>query len=556
MIETLDRPKSALPDLLLALGGLLGLAAFVVFYRDSVPQAAVTLHVTREEASATAREFLEERDAPVGSLKRAVQFGGSSIGLVFLQRTVGLDEASRWAEEEVPIWAWSLRWFQPQEKEEWRMGVGVDGTVVRFAHLIEEAAQGANLEREDAQAIAESFLEARGWKLADLELVEASSEKQDNRTDHSFTWEKLGSDIMWREGGEDSGNGSVRVSVDVHGDEVGRYRHFLRVPEDFERELSRTLGVGSALAIGSFALTFVLILIALGIAIARQRHGDIQWRFAFILAGLVAVLFVVRGFTSWPGVKLGYPTELQWVVYVGILALGLLIAATAYGVIVLFTAAAGESLGRQTFPASLVGLAEAVQGRLRSPHVVSGSLRGYALGFLILGYLTVFYLIARRYFGAWLPAEGPYSGIFNYYLPFITPLTLSLVAVISEEVTYRLFGISLFKRYFKSTLVALLLPAMIWAFAHSGYPVFPVYIRGIELTIAGLMFGLAFLYLGLFACIVAHFVIDAVLLGMPLLTSGNTTYLISGVAVMGFALLPAAMALVARQRTAAAAVTR
>jgi hypothetical protein len=116
---------------------------------------------------------------------------------------------------------------------------------------------------------------------------------------------------------------------------------------------------------------------------------------------------------------------------------------------------------------------------------------------------------------------------------------IGLVAAITEETTYRLFGISLVKRYTRSTLLALLIPAMIWAFGHSSYEVFPVYLRGIELTIGGVLFGLAFLRWGLIACIVAHFVIDAVQLGMPLLGSGNATYVISGVIVMGIALLPA-----------------
>jgi hypothetical protein len=72
--------------------------------------------------------------------------------------------------------------------------------------------------------------------------------------------------------------------------------------------------------------------------------------------------------------------------------------------------------------------------------------------------------------------------------------------------------------------------------------VFPVYLRGIELTIGGVLFGLVFLRWGLLACIVAHFVIDAVQIGMPLLTSGNGTYIVSGLIVMGIALLPAVAA--------------
>ena len=89
---------------------------------------------------------------------------------------------------------------------------------------------------------------------------------------------------------------------------------------------------------------------------------------------------------------------------------------------------------------------------------------------------------------------------------------------------------------------------MIWAFGHSNYAIFPVYIRGIELTIAGLIFGIGFLRFGLLTCIVAHFVIDAVLVGTPLLTSGNSAYLVSGIVVMGIALLPAVLGLAARKR--------
>ena len=88
----------------------------------------------------------------------------------------------------------------------------------------------------------------------------------------------------------------------------------------------------------------------------------------------------------------------------------------------------------------------------------------------------------------------------------------------------------------------------LWAFAHSSYAVFPIYIRGIELTIAGLIFGVAFLRLGLLTCIVAHFVVDAVLIGMPLLSSGNAAYVVSGVIVMGIALVPAALGLIASRR--------
>jgi hypothetical protein len=186
-----------------------------------------------------------------------------------------------------------------------------------------------------------------------------------------------------------------------------------------------------------------------------------------------------------------------------------------------------------------------------TPQFGAAALRGYALAALFLGYLTAFYWFSQRFMGAWMPAEGPYSTIFNNVFPFLTPLTISLVAAISEETIYRLFGVSLFKKLTGSTWMALLIPAAIWAFGHSNYPVFPVYIRGIELTIGGLIFGIAFLRYGLVTCIVAHYVVDAVALGMPLVTSANPTYIVSGLIAIGLALVPGMIGLVAGRRPGA-----
>jgi hypothetical protein len=540
---------------LLVGAGLAGLLVSVLLYRSAFPQAAVTLKVTRAEATAAARTFLEERGAGLEGFREAVQFGGDDVGLVFLQRTIGLDSASRWARERVPLWSWKTRWFKPGEKEEWRVGVGVDGRVERFEHVIAEAAAGADLQQDSAQALAEQFLTQRGWNLADFDRVESSSERRDKRTDHHFAWEQHGTSIAWAGavGAQGGGSGAIRIAVDVQGDEIGGYRHFLKVPDAFERQLQGTMSVGQFLALGALGLTFALILTALGLTIARYRKNDVHWRPAFGLAGLVLLLTLVQGVMAWPTARYTYSTQIPWSAFLGLLVVALLFGAVIYGLWALFATTAGESLARETFPGSLGGFLEAARGRLLSRELAAASWRGYAVGFAFLGYLTLFYLVARRYFGAWLPAEGPYSQIFNVYLPFLAPLTISLVAAITEETTYRLFGISLVKRYTRSTVLALLIPAVIWAFGHSSYEVFPVYLRGIELTIGGVLFGLAFLRLGLLACIVAHFVIDAVQIGMPLLSSGNATYVVSGIIVMGIALLPALLGLVAgRRRTAAA----
>jgi hypothetical protein len=537
------------PDAILALTGLAGLALFAALYHRAYPHASVKLSLSRTEALERARAVAESLGAPVGQLEQAAQFGGNTTELLFLQRTLGLEEASRWAAEEVPIWSWNARWFKPQQKEEWRVGLGVDGKLVRLEHLLEEAAPGDSLSPDSARTLAEAFLSGLGWKLEEFEPVESTSQKRERRIDHSFTWEKRGSTIAWQSGDESGGTGAVRLQVSVLGGAVGSYRHFLKVPEDFERKLQSEASVGTVIALGSLGLTFLLVLAALAVCVVRSRGGLVRWRTALALAGAVGVVTVIDALISLPSFKYGYPTEFPWGAYLGIGVAGVALAALLYAAEVTFTTAAGESLARELFPQSLRGLAELARGRLLDPQTGASVLRGYALGFALLGYLTLFYIAAQRWLGAWFPAEGPYSEIFNQYLPFLAPLTVGVIAGISEEITYRLFGISLTRRYLKSTALALLLPAAIWAFAHSNYPVFPVYVRGIELTVAGAIFGMALLRWGVVTCIAAHFVINAVLTGVPLLTSGHSGYLVSGLLVIGAALLPAALGVATARRT-------
>lgn len=544
-------PSPARRDALLVVAGLAGLAAFIVFYDRAFPQAAVKLQITRAEALERARAVAESLGAPVDTLKEAAVFGGNTEGLLFLQRTVGLAEAGRWAREAVPIWSWDARWFRPEQKEEWKVALGVDGKMVRAEHLIEDAAPGDSLAKDAAQPLAEAYVRAQGWDLAEFDLVESSSQKRERRTDHTFTWEKRGSTIAWRADDPEGGTGAVRLKVEIKGAAVGAYEHFLKLPEDFERDLTRNFSLGALVSGASFVLMFLLILAALILAVVRHKTGDIRWRPALLLAGATAVLAVAGAVNSLPPLKYGYPTEVPWIAAIGFVVFMVFFVAVMQGFEVVFTTAAGESLGRQHFPASLAGFLEMACGRLLMPDFARASVQGYALGLALLGYLTLFYVAAQAWLGAWMPAEGPHGDVFNEYLPFLAPLTIGVIAAVSEEITFRLFGISLVKRYLKSTALAVLIPAAIWAFAHANYPVFPVYVRGIELTIAGVLFGVAFLRLGLLTCIVAHFVIDAVLVGMPLLTSGNTSYVISGVAVMGIALVPAVIGLIGRGKATA-----
>jgi len=174
--------------------------------------------------------------------------------------------------------------------------------------------------------------------------------------------------------------------------------------------------------------------------------------------------------------------------------------------------------------------------------------RGYSLAFMFLGYITLFYLIAGKFCGVWMPVNVQYANILSTPFPFIFPLTIAFIAAINEEFTFRAFMVNFIDKKLRIRWLALLFPAIVWAFGHSTYAIFPAYVRGVELTIFGVVLGVVFLRYGLEVVIIAHFVIDAVLGVLPLLRSHDFYFIFSGLVVVGLIGAPVAILYFLRSR--------
>jgi hypothetical protein len=542
--------------LLLFAGGLVGVAVFILLQKQAFPVASLDLEVDRAGAAERAARFVGERGLELGDREQSVIFGSDGSAAVFLQRTLPPAEADR-VMAKSPIYRWQARWFRSEEKEEIQVGIGLRGEVIRYAHLIPEAQEGATIELGAARAQAEKFLsQVMGLDLAALEEVEASSKELEHRTDHLFEWRVRDSDISWRDD-PDAGVGSLRHRIRIQGDEVGLYEFDFKVPERFERENEAITSRGLLLTVIALGLMIVLGLVAVVLVVKAVKHERIAWRMSFVLGGAVLVATLVLALNSWPVVKSQYATQVPYPVYLGLRTVLTTIVGLVYGLLVLVAVAAGELETRRR---------EGSEGSQVEPGTAAGRRRfavatayGYGFAALFLGYITLFYFFGRRYLGVWMPAEGPYSEILSTAIPFLTPLSISIAAAVSEEATFRLLGVSWLARVFGGrglgVAAALVLPAAVWAFAHSTYPVFPVWVRGVELTIAGAAFGLLFWRQGIAAAMIAHYVIDAVLLSSPLITSGNPTYVTAGVAVVALAAAPGAAALLLGRRAVAAPAT-
>lgn len=106
---------------------------------------------------------------------------------------------------------------------------------------------------------------------------------------------------------------------------------------------------------------------------------------------------------------------------------------------------------------------------------------------------------------------GGHLSLLNTTMPtphhshFFLPSNTGLNAALTEELLFRLIGISFFLWVFpKQRWLAILIPGVLWAFAHTSYVSYPIYARGVELTIHAIIVGIIFLKFDLFTTILAH----------------------------------------------------
>jgi membrane protease YdiL (CAAX protease family) len=302
------------------------------------------------------------------------------------------------------------------------------------------------------------------------------------------------------------------------------------------------------------ALGLVLtILAALWTILREGRRGNLRWRVILTFTALAFVLVFLLSLNDLPMSMYGFSTTDSWGASLAKQLLNGLAGAGGQALLILIVVAAGEPLYRQRFPGYLrVGALLSAKG-WASKRTVIGLTLGYCLAALFIAYQVGFYLVTAR-FGAWNPAEVPFDNLLNTSFPWVAVLFMGFYPAVSEEFMSRVFSIPLVERLTRSRVASIAIPAMIWGFAHANYPAQPFYIRGVEVSIAGLFVGIILYRFGVLPCLVWHYVVDAGYTSMLLVRSGNPYLMITAIVGTGALLVPLVVAVIAAWRRGGFAV--
>lgn len=499
-----------------AAGGI-GALVFFVLYAQVFPLAGIPMRIDRRQAYERAQEFVRAQGFDTHGYSHAVYLTGDSSAQAFVQKTLGTAGANSVSNTAVPRWFWQVRWFKELQKEGFFVYVDpATGAVIFFQHRVLEDAPGSFLDKESALARAQTFAVSCGYDLAEYTLKEQAGKQQKFRSDYFFEWEQKNSHI---------GAAATRLMVTLWGDTLGEIGVYFKVPEEFLRALRKEMSWGNVFAYVPQMFLFFLTLAAIALTASCLKASAFQWKLGVACGVSVAVVHFALFVNAIP---------IMWNFYADTESIPLFFVMRASD-----TCMTSVGLGALVFAYIVLGAFWQKRALvIRREHstyekiIVSWSLAG-----IFLGYITLFYIGAGRVAQVWTMPQALYSNAMAAYIPFAAVIGGAVLAAFLEEAMFRLFSVSLLRGISSRAWIAIAVSAVVWGFAHSTYAIFPVYLRGIELTIFGVVLALVFIRYGWAVVIAAHLVINTVLASMPFFQAHTPALFFSGIAALGCAAL-------------------
>jgi hypothetical protein len=492
---------------------LAALISFIVWYRFCYPQLAFVDHTLgREEALSVARQYLAKQGVDPSQFRTAAIFGNDDEADRYLQKTIGFNGLKQFIKaHDFDMFFWIVRFFQEHQKEEYKMTISAStGQIIAFKHVLDENAQRPPSTRDKAREMALEFLQQTYALNPAVFVITSDFERGfDNRIEYSFAWRDINIQIPW-DLDKNKGTGKLLMGASVSGEEfILFYKSNFVVPDQFKRYLTEIKNAGQNLGL-MFRIFYTLLLTsAIFFIIIRRNHLAMHCtkKFYLALTGIFFGLLILSLVNDFQMFLFEFDTALPYGDTLGRYVIGALLSFLFISLTMIVPGLAGELLRFENREPEENSFLHYVHSTFFSRSVARAILLGYLCCVILLGIQAVLFKIGERYWGVWVEYNWM-TRLSSTTWPFLAALTVGFKASCSEEIMYRIFAINLGKKFFKNTLLAVVISSIIWGFGHSSYPIFPSWFRGVEVTCLGLFLSFVYLRFGIIPVVVAHFLFD------------------------------------------------
>ncbi len=538
---------------------LLALAAGGIFlwYRLALPRyQSIDLSISQSKAVDIAKTFLKaRRGVDIHRYRMAVSFDVDESTDRYLQKTLGIAASQQLVRRlHYDLFCWVVRFFKEKQKEEFKVAVSsATGEVVGFSHLIEDTAFRPLVDKEKARAFAFNFLKTTfAFDPARFIIHGEDVKKYDNRLEYVFSWQDKDVDIPWNKSKE-KGRAKLLTDVTVSGNEVLAFdKSQFEIPDGFNRYVDNLKQTGQNLTLIFRILYLALLTIAIVVVVNRKHQvvaRSVKPFYVAIGTGIF-VLMALDVLNSYQNLLFDYQTTQSLGDYMVRQFIENIIGPFFIAVAFALPALAGESLRFEAAPQKKDrAFLSTLLSSFCSISIARQIFVGYMAAAVILGAQAFIYDLGFKYCGVWDELSWLTQASTSLF-PAFTALAIGFQASFSEEAMFRLFAINLFKKYGVPTIIAVFLSAAMWGFGHTGYEIFPMWFRGVEVTSIGIVMGIFYLRFGFMCVIAAHFLIDSFLSGLPYLLNPRASFdFYSSLAVITLPLLLALIALIFNRNT-------
>lgn len=536
-----------------ALFGIAAVISLIFWYKFEYPHFTfVDLSVNKQTALIKAEAYLNGKGIDTSQYVKAIVFETDDWPDRYLQKTIGLKAEEEFIKQNAyELFSWRVRFFKEFQKEEYVLNISCkSGGILGFSHSIEDIEPRESLDKESARQKAEEFLRKNcGLDLKEYDFHEEQVKRYEKRVDYRFSWEKRGIYIPWK---QSEGGAKLLTGATVSGEEIRSfYKNNLDVPEKFQRYLENQLISGEYLYLFYYIVFIILIISAVYVLLKNRHTLTIQlcknWFLSLgILFIAIQILFFLNNIQH---VIISCPTTTRVGFFIAFNILGALVPIAFLATVFVIPGLSGEVLSQEVFPHNkYISFLHYLKSNFYNRSISVSIILGYICFFILLGLQSIIFNFGQKYLGVWKEWLR-LTELSSAYLPVISALIIGISASMREEITFRLFGISWMKRYFKNILLAVILTSLVWGLGHSTYPIFPIWFRAIEVTLLGLFFGLVFVKYGIIPVIVMHYLFD-VFWGVSsyILGRSSATLVLSSIFILALPLIFALAAYLANKQ--------
>lgn len=491
---------------------LIAALSLSLWYKFSYPQFAfIDLSINKKEAVVKAQEYLVSQGINPQDYLKSVVFSSEDWADIYLQKTLGIESEEKFIRQHgYEFLSWKVRFFKEFQKEEYILYLSPkSGNILHFEHKIEDIEPRETLEKDVAKAKVQDFLmKTCRLNLNEYDFHEEKVKRYDKRTDYIFSWEKKGVYIPWK---KEQGGAKLLTGATISGEEIRSfYRGELDIPEKFYRYIERQLIFGEYVSSFSFIFFMGLVLLAIVLLIRKRQSVTLRlaknwFIYSAVFLSLTNIAYILNNLQL---VLDNYSTSASLASYIGIYLLQGLMGVLYLSVSFTIPGIVGGTLEEEVFRDKRENLLlHYIKSTFCNRGIARNILFGYVLFLILLGLQAVIFYLGQKYMGVWRQWIK-LTQFSSAYIPLLSAFTIALIASLTEEIVFRLFGISWAKKYLKNTVLAVIFISLIWGFGHTQYAIFPVWFRGIEVSILGFFYGFIFIKYGVIALIIAHYLFD------------------------------------------------